>query len=110
MDMFKTIIWEWRYVILLVLIFLVYSIVEWQKTKKVLYFLMLRAKSMAKDTILRSGIEQENWVVEKAYQFLPRRVIIFIPPDKMHKMVHYLYETAKDYVDDGIMNNSGSRP
>lgn len=106
MDMIKNLIWEWRYVILVIIIFIVYSIFEWQKSKKVLYFLILRAKSMAKDAILRSGKEQENWVVEKAYQFLPRRVTVFIDNRKMHEMVHYLYEKAKDYVDDGVMNNS----
>lgn len=108
MDIIQTILWEFRYVILILIVLIVYFIIEWQRTKVLLYQLMVRAKSLAKDAILRSGTEQENWVVAKAYMFLPRRITIFITQEKMHSIVHYLYVKAKDYIDDGIMNNSQS--
>lgn len=106
MEMIKSLAWEFRYVILVIIVLLIYFIVEWQRSKVLLFSLMLRAKSLAKDAILRSGTEQENWVVEKAYLFLPKRLTLFISKEKMHEMVHYLYVKAKDYIDDGVMNNS----
>ena len=67
---------------------------------------MLQAKSMAKDAILKSGHQQEEWVIKKAYQFMPRRLTILINEQRMKIIVHYLYIRAKDLVNDGEINNS----
>ena len=106
MEMIKSLAFEFRYVLIMLIVALIYMIFEWQHAKVIFYQLMVKAKSMAKDCILHSGKEQEDWVVKRAYQFLPSRITIFINEKKMHEIVHYLYEKAKDYIDDGKINNS----
>ena len=97
---------EYRFVILVVLAIIIYAIFEWQKTKGILYALILKAKSMAKDWVLKSGEKQEDWVVVNAYKFLPKKITVFINHERMRMLVHYLYYKAKDLVDDGEINNS----
>jgi hypothetical protein len=55
---------------------------------------------------LKSGAEQEEWVVKNLLQRLPKAWIIFITEDRLRKIVKYLYDKAKDYCDDGKLNNS----
>ena len=99
-------LFEYRFIILVVLAVILYAAFEWEKFKTRAYALMLQAKSMAKDLILKSGEQQENWVVKKAYQYLPRKLTIFINEARMRKIIHYLYVKAKDMADDGKLNNS----
>jgi len=99
-------LFEYRFIILIILAVILYAAFEWEKFKTKAYALMLQAKSMAKDLILKSGSQQENWVVKKAYQFLPRKLTIFINEARMRKIIHYLYIKAKDMADDGKLNNS----
>jgi len=99
-------LFEYRFIILVVLAVVLFSILEWQKFKTVIYALMLQAKILAKDLVLKSGEKQETWVVNHAYQLLPKKITIFINETRMRKIVHYLYVKAKDLVDDGKLNNS----
>lgn len=99
-------LFEYRFIILIVLAVILYAALEWQKFKAHSYALMLQAKSMAKDAILKSGHQQEEWVVRKAYQFMPKSLAIFLSEQRMRRLVHYWYVNAKDYVDDGEINNS----
>jgi len=99
-------LFEFRFIILIVLAVILYAALEWQKFKTRSYALMLQAKSLAKDAILKSGSQQEEWVIKKAYQFLPGRITILLNEQRMRKIVHYLYIKAKDYTDDGELNNS----
>ena len=99
-------LFEYRFIILVMLAIILFAIVEWQKSKGILYALMLQAKSMAKDWVLKSGKKQEDWVVVNAYKFLPKKITIFINQERMRRLVHFLYHKAKDLIDDGEMNNS----
>jgi hypothetical protein len=99
-------IWDYRFFIILMIALALYAGFEWNNFKAKAYALMLQAKRLAKDAVLKSGAEQEEWVVRKAYQFLPRRLILFISEANMRKAVHYLYTKAKDYIDDGELNGS----
>jgi len=90
----------------LVLAVVLFALMEWQKFKAIVHGIMLQAKSMAKDLVLKSGQEQEDWVVVQAYKYLPKWATIFISNAVMHKIVHYLYHKAKDYLDDRKINNS----
>ncbi len=83
-----------------------FALLKWQQVKVILFRLMLTAKSMAKDAILNSGQEQEAWVLEKAYQHLPIWITLWMSKETMRKLIAYLYEIAKDYLDDGIINQS----
>ncbi|CCJ33084.1 hypothetical protein [Caloramator australicus] len=98
--------WEFRFIIVIAIAILLYALLEWQKFKATAYALMLQAKRLAKDAVLNSGQQQEEWVVKKAYQFLPKSWTIFISEATMRKIVHWLYEKAKDYLDDGKINDS----
>lgn len=102
-------VWENRYVFLFILAVALYAWAEWNNFKQVTYGLMLQAKRYAKDKVLESGDEQVEWVVNKAYQFLPSRLTIFINKDLMRKVIKFLYEKLRDYLDDGLINNSISK-
>lgn len=106
MEILKVFVWEYRFILLLVLAVGIYCLFEWQRAKTIAYSLMLQAKSLAKDAVLRSGKQQEEWVVKKAYQFLPKTLTLFISEDLMRKIIHKLYMSAKDYIDDGKLNSS----
>lgn len=106
MENITKLLWDYRFIIVLALSVALYTILEWQKFKTVSYGVMLQAKSLAKDKILQSGKQQEEWVVKKLYQFLPKKFTSFISEDNMRKIVHYLYSKGKDYLDDGKLNNS----
>jgi len=99
-------LFEYRFIILVVLAIILYAALEWQKFKTQAFALMLQAKDLAKDAILKSGAQQEEWVIKKAYQFLPKKITLFINEQRMRSIVHYLYVKAKDYTDDGELNNS----
>lgn len=99
-------LFEFRYVIAFILGIIVFALFEWEKTKRIISGLMLTAKSLAKDAVLSSGKEQEDWVLIKAYQYLPKWITMFIPEDVMRRLIRYLYHMAKDYLDDGKINNS----
>lgn len=104
--MIKNVIYEWRFVIVLILAVVLFALMEWQKFKAIVHGIMLQAKSLAKDLVLKSGQAQEDWVVIQAYKYLPKWITVFITTVIMHKIVHYLYFKAKDYLDDGKINNS----
>jgi hypothetical protein len=102
-----SILWEWRFIIAVVLALILYCCLEWQKAKSTLYALMFQAKRMAKDAILKSGQEQEEWVVKKALQFLPASFKLFVSEDTVRKIIIWLFNKGKDYLDDGLLNGSG---
>jgi hypothetical protein len=70
---------------------------------------MLRAKDLAKDKILLSAKEQENYIVENIATIVGKRfaiVLKFINEDTLRKITHVLYEKAMDKYDDGEINGS----
>lgn len=83
-----------------------FALFQWQKFKNFLYQLMLAAKSMAKDMILNSGTEQEEWVVRKVYQLIPPWISVVLPEELTRELIRKLYHAVKDYTDDGLINNS----
>lgn len=97
---------EYRFMLLIILGVFIFAIFEWSKFKKLAYSAILNAKSLAKDYVLKSGKQQEDWVVKKMYQYLPKKIIRFINEETMRRVVHYLYRKLKDYIDDGEFNNS----
>jgi len=102
----KELILEYRFILVIALAIFIFALFEWEKFKGTLYSLMLQAKSKAKDAVLKSGKEQEEWVLEKAYVYLPKWITFAIPKEVMRKIVSWLYHMAKDYFDDGKLNKS----
>lgn len=99
-------LWEYRFIFIAMFVIVFYAIFEWQNFKIKAYTLMLQAKSLAKDAILKSGDEQAEWVVKKAYLILPKKWRIFLSEERMRSIIYYLYHKAKDYLDDGKINGS----
>jgi hypothetical protein len=99
-------IWEYRFIIIAVVAIVLYALFQWNVVKAKLYALMLQAKSLAKDAVLKSGTEQVNWVVEKAYVILPKVITAFVPVSTMETVINYLYSKGKDLLDDGKINGS----
>lgn len=110
MNKIVSILWELRFVIIVAAaIVLFFIILGWQKTREILYVLMLQAKSKAKDMVLASGQEQEDWTVKAAMKYSPLPVKVFLNilgEALVRKIIHWLYHTAKDKLDDGKINNS----
>jgi hypothetical protein len=102
----KLILWDWRFVIALILGVAVYAVADWKNFKIKAYQLMLDAKSLAKDQVLKTGQEQEDWVVEKLYAIMPAKFKLFISEDLLRKIVYKAYHIAKDYLDDGKLNGT----
>lgn len=117
----KNLIWNYRFIIVVVVTVLLYFLLLYlfarQKFISTINGIMLMAKKKAKDAVeeakedakdlvLNSSQSQEDWVVVQAYKFLPKWITFFISEPVMHKIVHFLYEKAKDYLDDGQINNS----
>lgn len=102
----KEVLWDFRFIIIIVVVAIVYAIFNWQKVKVMAYNGMLRAKSLAKDAILTSGKEQEDWVVDTVYPLLPVSVRLFIPKTAFRTLVRKLYLIGKDWIDDGKFNGS----
>ncbi|MFZ7133766.1 MAG: hypothetical protein ACOWWR_15575 [Eubacteriales bacterium] len=100
------ILWGFRYVIIFIIAVAVYALLEWNSFKGKIYAMMLQAKRLAKDAILSSGEEQVAWVVQKAYQYLPAYIMAFLSEERLRSIILYLYDQAKDYIDDGEFNNS----
>ena len=102
----KDFIWEYRFILLICMAIFFYALAEWRQFKTICYGLMLQAKRLAKDKILKSGDEQVEWIIKKAYQFLPKTWMFFISEELLRKIIRYLYSELKDYIDDGKINNS----
>lgn len=105
MDL-KVFLWEWRWVIVLILALIIFAIFEWGKVKEMAISGALMAKKLAKDAILNSGQEQEDWAVMRFYPLLPLPARVVISEAVFRKIVKHLYGKAKDYLDDGELNNS----
>ncbi|MBS7527835.1 hypothetical protein KHM83_14215 [Fusibacter paucivorans] len=102
----KAFLMDYKVWIVVVLAMITIIIFEWQQFKVLTYQLMLQAKILAKDFILSSGEAQETWVVEKLYAILPHALAALMTKTMLRTVVAYLYHEAKDYLDDGMMNNS----
>lgn len=94
---------NWQYVVMIGAIITLFGLLQCMWFRQRAYALMLQAKRMARDEILKSGEEQEQWVTDML-QAIPW--LIFIPRSAKLYSVKYLYKVAKDLVDDGALNNS----
>lgn len=98
-----TLIPNWQLIILIGLAVVFFGLWQWNWFRQRAYALMVQAKRLAKDEILKSGEDQEQWVVNMLSK-IPW--IMFIPRGWLVIAVKYLYGIAKDYCDDGKINNS----
>jgi parvulin-like peptidyl-prolyl isomerase len=102
----KLLLWDWRFILAVGLGFVVYAVVDWKNFKILINQAITVAKSKAKDGVLESGQDQENWVVEKVYEVMPARIKLFVNKELLRKIVNKAYHIAKDLLDDGKLNGS----
>jgi hypothetical protein len=88
-----------------VVIALLYALTEWNGFKAKVTALMLDAKKLAKDGILKNGEQQVEWIILQAYQKLPKRYQL-LSEETMKRVIGWLYIKAMDYIDDKQFNNS----
>lgn len=101
LELMKAFIWEYRFVIVWIVFMALFA---WTMFKGKTYEYMMLAKSLAKDAVLKSGTEQEGWVIKAIYKFVPGSALI--PESVLKVVVHHLYRTAKDKLDNGLLDNS----
>lgn len=102
----KELIWEYRYVILVIIGSAIYTVLEWGSVKGKILYAIVAAKDLAKDKILHGGKAQEDWVVSRVYILLPIRIKLFLSEELLRKIIRYLYQKSMDLLDDGKVNNS----
>lgn len=112
-ELIKDFAWEWRYVIAVLIGLVIYVIFEWKAVSKLVKEHIIKARILAKDYVLKSGQEQEDWVVEKVWEILPFAVVqffnLFGGKDMLRKVVKVLYYKIKDYLDNGILDDSWNK-
>lgn len=106
MENLLMVVYEWRYIIAILICGVVYSIFEWSRVRGMAYQCIISAKQLAKEKILNGGQEQEDWVVAKLTLLLPKSITLFLGEDMIRQLVKKLYIKAMDLIDDGQINNS----
>jgi uncharacterized protein involved in exopolysaccharide biosynthesis len=99
-------IWEWRFIIVLVVAGVLYCCFEWEKAKKMIYAGIAQAKRYAKDQVLKNGAQQEEYVVKLMLEKLPLSLRLFMGEELIRNIVQRLYSKLGDYMDDGVLNES----
>lgn len=106
----KDFAFDMRYVLVVIVCVAVYAVFEYTSFRGKAFEFMMLAKHLAKEAILRGGCAQETWVVNKIYPLLPIWIRLIgdedAKKDQLRMVVHYLYEKAKDKLDDGILNGT----
>lgn len=101
-----TIVWEWRFIILILVGFSLFYLFERERAKTFIYASIAQAKRLAKDQVLKSGKQQEEYVIKLAMQYLPLSCRLFLGENNIRMLVRFLYSKLGDYIDDGILNDT----
>lgn len=104
-----SILWDYRFVIIGLILIVVYGVMNPAAFKAKLYALMLDAKKLAKDGVLATGKAQEDWVVDHATDYLGKRFAIILKimsEEQLRALIKKLYDGAMDVLDDGKVNGS----
>lgn len=105
MKVFK-IIWEYRFIIMFIIWAITYAFTNWERFKSDIKSGMLAAKQMSKEQILKSGKEQQEWVINYIYNKLPKTWVTFLGEKKIRELIQKLYDISLDLIDDGKLNSS----
>ena len=106
MELWKELLWDYRFILILLVVFILYCVFEWGNVKGQILKAIVAAKDLAKDKILHGGQAQEDWVVSRVYLILPLRVKLLLSEELLRKIIRYLYQKCMDLLDDGQVNNS----
>lgn len=92
-------------IFLVLIVYAIYLTVtrQWTSVRELAYQLMLLAERNLKD---QEGKIKFDFVVVMVYRSLPGWMKIFIKEDDISELVQTWYDKAKDFLDDGQINNS----
>lgn len=95
-------------VILGLLIYTVYLALcnRWDRIRELAYELMLLAERNFRDS---EGNLKFDFVVKLVYQAIPGWMKIFVKESDIHQLIQKWYLHAKDFLDDGKINDSAGR-
>jgi hypothetical protein len=86
--------------------FIVYLVVtkQWERLRGVAYALMLQAERVFSDG---EGKEKFEAVFERLYyDLIPPWLRLFVTPEGIKKKLQEWYDLAKDYLDNGVIDNN----
>jgi uncharacterized protein (DUF58 family) len=76
---------------------------QWTKLRGIAYALMLQAERVFADG---EGKMKFDAVFDKLYyDLIPTWLRLFVTPDELRRKLQEWYDLAKDYLDDGVINN-----
>lgn len=76
---------------------------QWTKIRELAYRVMLLAERNFSD---EEGKLKFNFVVDIVYRYIPVWLRIFIKESDIRNLIQKWYEMAKDFLDDGQINDS----
>lgn len=76
---------------------------KWVHLRELAYKIMLAAE---KTFGQGEGKKKFEIVFERVYALIPAWLRLFIPPERLREKLQEWYILAKDYLDDGTVNNS----
>lgn len=88
-----------------VLAYMIYLSVtrQWAKVREFAYEMMLCAERAFSDN---QGKLKFDFVVNLVYDYLPAWMKLFVKRESLERIIQMLYDTAKDFLDDGEINSS----
>ncbi|NLL67247.1 MAG: hypothetical protein GX236_06050 [Clostridiaceae bacterium] len=108
LDMFKELLSQnWLVILILVSVaaYIVYLSItkQWTKVREFAYQVMLLAERTFVD---QDGKMKFDFVVRMVYKYLPSWIKIFFSEEQLRRLIQEWYDIAKDFLDDGIVNDS----
>ena len=76
---------------------------QWTRVREFAYQIMLLAERTFKD---EEGQLKFDFVVAMVYRYIPVWLKIFVKEEDIKKLIGKWYQLAKDYLDDGVINDS----
>ncbi len=88
-----------------ILVYIIYlsATRQWIKVREFAYEMMLCAERFFSDD---QGELKFDFVVNFVYDYLPAWMKLFVKKDNLKRLIQMLYDTAKDFLDDGEINSS----
>jgi hypothetical protein len=106
MENILAILFEYRYLAVAVVGFVVFAIFEYETLKKYINAGIVKAEKWAKEQTLADGQAKEDWIVDNIYPILPMRIKIFVKESMFRSIIRFFYKKLIDWLDDGKLNNS----
>jgi len=90
---------------LVILAYIIYLSItrQWIKIREFAYEMMLCAERTFSDN---QGNLKFDFVVNLVYDYLPSWMKPFVRKETLRRIIQSLYDAAKDFLDDGIINSS----